>query len=94
MNWYTYNEFRPSLSNEAIEDVRIAATVEPSQWGLSVRLRTTARLDAMPGPKASRMFSKSSIDAQGNAALTKRDISTGSEGAGGFRGFRGRRLRG
>ena len=74
VNWYPYNEFRSALLSEPIEDVRIAATFQPEQAGLSVRLQTTARLDAMPGRRNPYIL-EGVIDSQGNAAIQRRDVS-------------------
>lgn len=66
--WYPYNQFSP-ISNEPLEDVRIAAAFEPHDAGLSVELSTTIRaLD--PSPNAPPLPVIARINAEGKASLT------------------------
>ena len=53
-----------------IEDIRLAAAVQPKQEGLSITLRTTARLDDKAGITHALM---ATIDAKGTATLRRSD---------------------
>ncbi len=71
-HWYAYNQFErreaDKVDHEPIEDVRIAASVQPSGSGASVKFHTTARLDSLPQEDAvSRLTG--SIDATGKVTL-------------------------
>lgn len=65
IQWYTYNQFKmPRYPSQPIEEVRIASGFQPRQAGLSICMKTTARLDGnTPVVVAAR------IDAAGRTTL-------------------------
>ena len=65
IDWYAYNQLKPQrFDPQPIEEVRIAAGVEPHESGLAVCMRTTARLD---GDEPVVVTAR--IDAAGRATL-------------------------
>jgi len=71
--FFPYGQRRSSPPIIAVEEVRLAAAIEPRQDGLRVTLRTSARLD----DKAGLTHNLSAIiDAQGNATLWRSDVAT------------------
>lgn len=73
--WHVYNQFKqePSIDPEAIEDVRLAAAVEPDSTGTAVTLRTTARLDETGVP----LPLLATLEADGSVSLSREDARTG-----------------
>ncbi len=87
MGWYAYNEFRgsdelaglsdmpsnvPGFRPEPIEDVRVSAKFQAEGPGLTVRIRTTARLDDVHPATGIHILS-GRIDADGHAAIEEID---------------------
>lgn len=84
LSLYPYNEYRVidergtsaayERNQEPIEDVRVAATFEPEQPGLSVTLSTTARLDR-PDIGVERLLA--TVDSRGDVRIQAADLRTG-----------------
>ncbi len=81
--WYPYNQhkvpfvrgFRTS-HREPVEDIRIACTVVPDTEGLSLTLRTTARIDS---PDGQMLVLAANISAQGAATITSRPMTSADQ---------------
>ncbi|MCE9591246.1 MAG: signal peptidase I [Planctomycetes bacterium] len=67
--WYAYNQAQTPGHPEPIEDIRVAASFQPSRDGLSVELHTSARLDDTP-PNAPPHRLIARIEADGTATLS------------------------
>ncbi len=68
--WYAYNQLKAGyLSQEPIEDVRVAAAFEPASAGLEVTLSTSARL-GLENQDAGTLPLRAAIDAQGRVTLS------------------------
>lgn len=73
-HWYAYNQVKQNgqLPPEPIEDLRIAAAIQPAADGLSVTLETTARL-GLDSLDAGVLPLRATIEASGNATLSTID---------------------
>lgn len=67
---YAYNQTSSAPRQDMVEDVRIAASFQPAQPGLSVEMHTTARLNDTPVDAAPERLT-ARIDANGTATLTR-----------------------
>lgn len=72
---YAYNQPKDLTYPEPIEDIRLAADFMPDQPGLSIRLKTTARLDDLEGQPKQLI---GQISAEGVAELLVVDPQTGA----------------
>ncbi|MCX5658238.1 MAG: signal peptidase I [Planctomycetota bacterium] len=86
---YAYNQFMDDDHwGEPIEDVRVAAMVQPAGPGLDVTLQTTSRLDDASSKPTTRLLA-GRIDAKGQATLqaidpvtkASRELAKGEAGA-------------
>ena len=69
IQWYAYNQLKPRrYPVQPIEEVRIAAGFQPRQAGLSITMRTTARLDG-----DTPIVVTARVDPLGRAALETHD---------------------
>jgi signal peptidase I len=73
---YPYNQFKARTMEEPIEDIRLAATVQPQAAGLRVRLSTTARLDETAAGSPPQILS-ATLEADGMLSLQATDSETG-----------------
>lgn len=74
---YPYNQTQEEMNPEPIEDVRIAATVQPQRVGVGVALSTTARLDDREiGYGLERL--RATLAADGTLTLEAVNLDTGA----------------